>query len=186
MTDAASEPLTASEAKLHCRVDTSDEDALFTRFIAAARKLVEKNLRRQLITATWTLTLDDWPSDGIRIEVCPLIAVSSITYLDTNGTQQTLASSIYRVDTRSEPGRITLEWGESMPALRGVENQITVTFTAGYGSSSSDVPETIKTAMLMLIGHWYDNRNAVNVGTMNDVPMAVKAWMAAEQWSAIH
>ena len=46
---------------------------------------------------------------------------------------------------------------------------------AGYGSSASDVPENIKTAMKQLVAHWYDNRELVTNVSVNKIPVTVNA-----------
>jgi uncharacterized phiE125 gp8 family phage protein len=43
---------------------------------------------------------------------------------------------------------------------------IQVTYVAGYGAAAS-VPQKYKQAMLLLIGHWYENRETVIVGTIS-------------------
>ena len=52
------EPVSLAEAYEHCRADPGTEDGLLSRMIRSARRYVETVLRRQLVTATWQLTLD--------------------------------------------------------------------------------------------------------------------------------
>jgi uncharacterized phiE125 gp8 family phage protein len=66
------EPLTATEAKLQCRVDTTAEDALFTILIAAARSYVEEYLGRALLTQSWQLVQDDWTEEIWLPRAAPL------------------------------------------------------------------------------------------------------------------
>lgn len=99
-----------------------------------------------------------------------------ITYYDTANTVATFAAASYFVDTKSEPGRVVLAYGQSWPGttLRPA-NGICVTFIAGYGAASA-VPENIKQAMLLLIGHFYENREAIVIGqTAMPLPMAVES-----------
>lgn len=57
----AEEPLSLAEAKLHLRVDFSDEDALISALISAARQAAETITARQLVTARWKYILDAFP-----------------------------------------------------------------------------------------------------------------------------
>jgi uncharacterized phiE125 gp8 family phage protein len=70
-------------------------------------------------------------------------------------------------------------YGVTWPSLYGVPNAATVTFTAGYGATADTVPQAIKQAMLLLIGHWYIHRESVIVGAApSEVPQAAKALLA--------
>ena len=131
VTAPATEPVTLVEAKDHLRLEISDDDTLVTSLIVSAREFAEQETHRQLVTATWKLTLNSFPSE-IRLPLPPLQSVSSLKYLDTDGTQQTLASSNYDVDTDSEPGRICLAYGKSWPSIRSVKNSIEVEFICGF------------------------------------------------------
>lgn len=60
----AIEPLALSDAKQYLRVDITDDDNLITGLITSARRAVETRLRQALITQTWVLYLDSFPSAG--------------------------------------------------------------------------------------------------------------------------
>lgn len=164
----ATEPVTLTEAKAHCRVDISDDDTLIGTLIQAAREYVEDVVRRSLITQTWRYSLDCWPKcNEIALPQPPLISVTSVVYYDSDGDSNTFATSEYDVDADSEPGRIVLKYGKIWPseALRPAA-PIQITYQAGYGAAAS-VPQKYKQAMLLLIGHWYENRETVIVGTIS-------------------
>lgn len=178
--DAATEPLTTTQAKSHLRVDGSDEDALIGNLVTAARQYVEEHTGRALITQTWEYTADAFPTKAgaIWLPRPPLIAVSQVQYVDTAGATQTWDSDEYRVDAVSVPGRVTLADGAVWPTPNDVSNAVTVTYTAGYGAAS-DVPEPIKQALLLLIGSWYGSRENEVVGTVvGRFEFAVKALLA--------
>lgn len=175
-TEPASEPVTTAEAKLHLRVDHSSEDAAIGTWIMTAREKVEMDTRRALITQTWDLTLDEWPEeDFIEAPFPPLASVTSITYIDDEGVSHTFANTNYIVDAQSAPGRIVLEDGSAWPAdsLRSA-NGITVRFVCGYGAAGSSVPASLRSAMLLLIGHYYENREATSQNVYQ-LPMGYEA-----------
>ena len=109
----------------------------------------------------------------------PLQSVTSITYVDDAGDTQTLSSSLYQVDTKSQPGRIIPAYGESWPTVRSnTLNAVTVNFVAGYGDDPEDVPAGLRHAVKFLCGHWFEQRETVVIGngiTIETVPMAVDA-----------
>jgi len=172
------EPVTLTEAKTHLRVDVTDDDVLITSLITSARQYVEQIARRALVTQTWRLSMQEFPASGVIIlPKPPLQSVTSITYTDINGTTSTVDSSIYTVDTDSEPGRVVLKYGESWPsASLANTNPVQVTFVAGYGGQGA-VPEYWKQAILLLVGHWYENREAIVVtgAIPKEMPMAVRS-----------
>ena len=87
--------LTVGDAKAHCRIDGSIDDASVTQWIAAATRKVEADTERALLTQTWTLTLDRFPSWRAPIDVPrpPLQAVTQITYYNSSNQAATLDAS---------------------------------------------------------------------------------------------
>lgn len=145
-------------------------DPYMVRLIKAARTAAERITRRAIVTQTWDLILDNFPGWEIGIPKPTLQSISSITYVDTDGATQTLAASQYRVDTSSEPARITPAYGLVWPVTRTQTEAVTIRFVAGYGAASS-VPDGIKHWMLLRIKHFYDNRGPVQVGgVVTDFP----------------
>lgn len=180
VTPPASEPLDLqSEIKPHLRVDISDDDTYISGLLIAAREYVEEAARRALVTQTWRLSLDDWPDgDEIELPLPPLQSVTSIVYYDEAGDDTTWSTDEYDVDTDSEPGRVVLKDNYTWPGvtLRSM-NPIQITFVAGYGDNASDVPQKWKQAILLLIGHWYENREPVvaSGAVPKEIPLAVSS-----------
>lgn len=125
------EPLHLDDAKVHVREEDTAADVDITALVAQARQQVEMWTGRQLVCATWKLYLDSFPGE-IRLPFPPLRSVSSITYVDSDGTTQTLATSEYTVDTNQEPARIVEAYSKSWPVTRAHINAVIVTFIAGY------------------------------------------------------
>lgn len=179
ITAPATEPVTASEAKSHLRVDTTADDTLIGTLITAARQHVENHLRRALITQTWELVMDAFPAgDVIRLPRPPLVSVTSIKYTDVAGSESTFSSAAYVVDTDSTKGRVVLKSGESWPSdTLAAANGVRVRYVAGYGSAAA-VPNPIRQAILLLIGTLYENRESVLVAqgvTVAQLPFGVEA-----------
>jgi len=185
-TAPAVEPLTQTEVKNYLRVDSdiTEDDALITALIVAARRYCETFTRRAFITQTWTMYLDRFPANRwyITLPKSPLQSVTSIKYYDIDGTLQTWSSSKYEVDSSDTiPARVSLAESETWPSTRVQANSVQILFIGGYGAAAA-VPDTIKSAMYLLVGHWYENREAVTLaGTPKEVPMAVDALLWAER-----
>ena len=169
------EPVTLAEMKLHLRVDEIDEDTLIESLITAARESAETFTWRQFITATYELTLDTFP--GVIYLPRPILqSVTSITYVDSDSAEQTVDEDTYVVKTDSVIGEVYPAYGESWPTCRGFTDDITVTFKDGYGDAASDVPDSLKAAIRLFVGHLYENREATVVGTIvATLPLAVES-----------
>jgi len=208
---------------------TSAEDTMIDTLIKTARRYCETILNRALITQTWDLWIDRFPSrDYIEIPLPPLqqpsvtagsfatstkyriltigstnftlIGASAntvgvvftatgagvgtgtataspiITYYDTDDTGADMDAGDYYVDVINNPGRIGLNWGESFPSttLRPF-NGVNIRFICGYGDTAATVPEEIKQAILLIIGHLYEHREETTDKALQNVPLAVDA-----------
>jgi uncharacterized phiE125 gp8 family phage protein len=177
----AEEPISLDEAKLHLRVDDTADDDLITALIIAARERLESVTWRSLITQTLVLTLDDWPdSNCIELPRPPLVSVSSVQYTDEDGNTSAFNSSNYLVSTAGDPGAIVLKSSAGWPTdtLQAVDG-VRITYVAGYGDAAA-VPQVIKQALLMIVGHWYENREEIVVAagfTGTKVPMGAQSIM---------
>jgi uncharacterized phiE125 gp8 family phage protein len=168
----AVEPVSLEEAKGHLRVDGSDDDVQIAGFITAAREWAEEFQDRAYVTQTLELVLDAWPHPDapdypvIKLPRSPLQSVASITYKSEDGQEHTLPASSYVFDAKSRPARVAPASRQSWPSdpLYPL-GAITIRYTAGYGDTSA-VPQKVKQAMLLLIGHWYEHREEVNVGNI--------------------
>lgn len=172
-------PVEIDEAKSHAVVQVETDDELIESMLQAAVQLVEERLHRALMTQTWQLTMDDFPAgDRIVLPRPPLQSIGSIQYVDTAGATQTFDGSNYVVDTVSEPGRLALTSTASWPSTDDRINAVTITFDAGW-ADPTQVPEPIKQAIKLLVGHWYENREAVLVGTISkQLELTVDALLA--------
>ena len=179
VTGPAVEPVSLADAKAHLRVAHDDDDATISALISAARLHVEAETRRALIDQDWRLTLDAWPKDGIvKLRPVPLRAVAAVTVYGDDGTPAVLDAASYLVDMASAPARLKLRAGAAATAMRGL-NGIEIDFTAGYGATPDTVPVPMIEAILMLVAHWYEHREAVaETGAFAVLPTGVEALFA--------
>lgn len=171
ITAPAAEPVILAEAKLHCRVDSADDDTLITALIVAARELAEQQTGRALVTQTWELALDAFPVSEIELPLPPVQSIVSIKYLDSNGAEQTVPGADYGLDNYGSVRHLViLAAGVEWPATLVAANAVKVRFVAGYGAAV-DVPGSIRQWMLLQIGNWYATRESVNIGNIvNEMP----------------
>ncbi|MGN6515703.1 MAG: head-tail connector protein [Rhizomicrobium sp.] len=173
-TPPAAEPVTLDQAKAHLRVDTTDDDALITSLIAAARARAEWHTGRAFVTQSWTLWLDGWPCGGIiEIPLPPLQSVASVTAYAQDDGATVLDAATYQLDPAASPARLALKPNASPPVALRALNAIAVAFTAGYGDAGA-VPAPIQQAILMIVAALYAHRG----DEAADIPQEALALLA--------
>jgi len=161
----AVEPVTLAEAKAHLRVDTNAEDTLIQSLIMASRLHIEAALDLALITQSWRYRLDRWPpSRTLTLPLHPVQSLMEVTVHEDESTNQTLDSASFTLDGISKVPRLVWRGSGAMPTPGLAVNGIEVDFIAGYGDAASDVPQPICQALLLLVAHWYENREPVEIG----------------------
>jgi uncharacterized phiE125 gp8 family phage protein len=133
-------PVSLVEAKKHCEVATSDttHDTQIRGLIRTATELVERDSRQKLVCQTWDQKSDAWPgSNALLLRVGPVLSVSSVKYVDTDGNEQTWGAANYSVDTaRGRPAiwqAYSVDWPSS--STRTIENAITARCVVGFGDA---------------------------------------------------
>lgn len=174
------EPVSLGEAKAHIRADDiPDEDGQVAAWITTARIHVERESGWRLITQTWDYAADAFPvcRASIVLPLAPLLSVGSVTWYDDSDVATVVSPSTYAVDAMSSRPRIALRRGQAWPSgvLRPV-NGVVVRATFGFGPAGADVAKVaapLLAAMLLLIGHFAANREAVDIGTgsVTSVPL---------------
>ena len=181
VTGATESALALADVKSQLNLTASAHDTWLDRTIVAAERYVENKTNRVLISSTFDAFYDrfPWPGGLIELPKPDVSAVDSISYVATDGSVTTWDSAQYVVDIVSERGRIWEAHGFDWPATRTIRHAVTVRFQAGYANASA-VPDDLKHAMLMLISHWFNNRDAVLTGTISkEVELGVEALLAS-------
>jgi uncharacterized phiE125 gp8 family phage protein len=175
------DPITLTEAKAHLRVLHSDDDTYIAGLVSAAVALVdgEGMLGRAMVTQTWAQWVDQAPG-WVRLTMGPFIALTSVQYYDDTGTLQTATLADYETRLHGDFVICKPKEGYEWPSADAREDAIKITYTAGFGAASA-VPAGLKHALLMLVAHWYANREASSAEPLKDVPMAVEHLIGAER-----
>jgi uncharacterized phiE125 gp8 family phage protein len=169
------EPLSLDGAKAHLKITSSDEDTSISSMIADARRCIEGRTGLVLTPRQVEECFDSLP-EVLALSSWPIRTIVSISYVDPNGADQSIASGQYRASIKKRPARLTAAVNSVWPFVAAVPSAVTVTVDAGY-ANPADVPETIIRAMKLLVGHYYSNREAVVSGERAvavELPMAVE------------
>jgi len=188
ITAPAAYPLTLQEVKDQLRVTDTAEDNKLNMFLAAATAHTENYLSRALISQTWDFYLDNFPPDGrvIELPLPPAISITSIKYFDENDVEQTWDSALYTVNlTGMYNAEVYPAVNGSYPSSRYYRNSVVTRAVVGYADSGADpvdladnVPDAIKHAILLLIGHMWENREATTfAGKVMTVPYGYESML---------
>ena len=188
VTGTTKSPITLEEIKDHLRIERGETfyDDSLKGMRSAAIEMVENVTGRKLMPQTWRAYFDDWPrGEYMEIPYPPLRSVESTDVLYTNSTGDTTtfnltgSSSSWSVDIVSEPGRVVLDNSEDWPTdILHQNNPISVEFGCGYAGSTA-IPQSIKHAMYLMIGHWFEMREETLTGaTVQQIPVASRALLA--------
>lgn len=197
-------PVSLAEAKVHLRVAeydaigdmiAGDDDVLIAAYIDAAVSYFDGwtgILGRCLVEQTWRQDFDCF-SGHLRLPLAPLISITSVTWRDTAGQISTVATDDYALLSDALGPYIKFKSGFSWPGDLNQTKPVSVTFLAGYPTTPaieadpeadppvvaapavSTVPPAIKVAILLLVGDWYNNREASMPGGAAELPFAVNA-----------
>ena len=199
------EPVTIDEARAHLEsqrygdteVDAAD-DAMIMAWVSAARAYCEDFLGLSLAPCELEIALDAWPTArdvaGVAIEL-PRGPVREVLYVTagdptSSSDNELTAGADYVLNTFGLlPRLLPVGSWPGAPTVDGGVGGIRVRYTAGYASPdevlSSDaeppppLPPTIRAAVLLMLAHLYENREAVNIGSPNvtTLPLGVEAML---------
>lgn len=168
-------PVTLDDAKDHLRIDGTQDDDTLTANLSAACDYIERETRQQLVARDFLMVLDSFPAERFtKLPKPPLLSVASVKYTDATGTEQTIDPAAYTVDAVTIPGRIVLAPGQSWPGTNGSANCVRIRFTAGYANAAA-VPPLLVQGIKLLVGHYFENREAATDRRIDTVPLAVES-----------
>lgn len=178
LTNPTFEAVNIEKARAQCNVSHREDDQFLKSCILAAQAYIEKALECCIAESNWLLTLDRFPASNapLPIPLWPVQEVTAIRYVDTAGADQTLNTETQTTQPASE-GRFQLcnvDW-EAWPICKHNPNSVEIEFTAGW-ESREKIPPQITHAILMLVSHWYENRESVIIGqTSKEIEFATTA-----------
>lgn len=181
VTPPATPPVSLQEVKQHLRLVSgaetyTAEDGPLQIYLDAAVALLDGwsgILGRCLVTQSWRQDFDAL-AKTMRL---PLFAagITSIKVRNSSGQLSTVSSDDYSLKADYLGSYVRLADDYNYPTDLAESQAILIEFTAGYGVAAA-VPANIKAAILLLVGHWYANREQVVTGiSAASLPFAVEA-----------
>lgn len=164
-TDLTTEPVTATEAKLFCKVTGTTEDDLFTILIKSSRQALEEytqsSFAEKTIHATWVTMPEDYL---FELPYGPIISVDHVYWVDEEGTEEeAVLNDDYTVfGDQDAIVKVSTMWTSGLKNT----NTVRIEYTAGYGHTNTEtLPAALKMAILKQIVTDYELREDIAVGS---------------------
>jgi uncharacterized phiE125 gp8 family phage protein len=185
ITGPAEEPITPAEAKEQARILDDNSNSVLVAYIRTAREAAEAYMGRGLLTQTWQLVLDGWANIVPLPMASPLQSITSVKYYDDAGVQQTLATSVYDLDTVSRPGTVVLKADQTWPSVQSMRRSgvIEITYVVGWLTPES-IPERIRQGVRQYVTYLDLDRDGMEMGALQALQAAERCWSDRISWTA--
>ncbi len=164
VTEASSFPVSLAEAKLHLRVDHSDDDTLISALIEAACRQVGDMVGRSMVAETWSVSVAPFSGDLV-LPLNPVTGVTDMSYFDAAGVSQSLTITDFWLFADQFRAALRPKTGVSWPTLQDRDDALTVEFTVG-----SAINPALRAAILLFLTALYETRDATPSAVMELSP----------------
>jgi len=189
ITAPVGEPIGRQDCQRHLRLDGAwdspwvdhVEGELIEALLGAAREHAEAFTGLSLAPQTLELALDEFPASEVELPRGPVQSITSVTYIDEDGAAQTISSANWVLDDYNGTAWLLPADGFDWPATDGVVNAVKIRYVAGFSLPNDSpqvhrLPKSIRSALLLFLGHLYENRETSTVGvSVQEIPLGAMA-----------
>lgn len=174
------EPVSLAEAKAHLRLDTATEDAVVASLITTSRLHIETALGLALVDQTWSIFADRLSHRApLDLPIHPVRAVLAVRTHHRDAAIITHPLSHMTLDANPLRPRLLWDPPPIVPSPLRTMNGYEISVRAGFGPHAGDVPAPIRQALLMLVAHWFEHRDPVEIGAAKtQIPTRVSDLLA--------
>lgn len=142
-------PVTLHEFKQHARITVDDQDLILSSYLASATENIEEQTNRAISVQAYLISFDRFPAcRELRLPLGRIQSVTSVTYLDSAGAEQTWASGNYATDLNSDfSARLWPVPSSNWPSIGAYPGAIRIAVVAGF--TPAQLKYSLKQAVLM-------------------------------------
>ncbi len=173
--------VTIDEGRTYLRIRHNRDDSIIQMGLEAAIEDHEAQTGRQLMTASFRLDLDLFPTI-IRLRKPPLLSITKLEYLDTTGTLKPLVEGTDFVVDKGSPdsvARIMPAHGKWWPTTRRQLNAVQVTFSCGFGTDPQLIPARDRLRILAVMESLFTHSSGMTNGRS---PVTLKMVLQQMAW----
>jgi uncharacterized phiE125 gp8 family phage protein len=159
-------------AKAWVKKETADEDDLLIGLVNAAVATIEAQVGKNMSVKAFTQELSGFPCRypyTVKLLRGPVVSITGVEYDPADGSAAVPISDFRLVEGRN--AALLPAFGQTWPVTLDGPSTVRISGTAGY--ADGEAPD-LDTAALMLVGHWYRNREAVSDAAMSPLPLGVE------------
>lgn len=145
-------PVALERMRDHLKYDGTDNDTHITELITEAANYVEEYTSFLIRQQTIEEKHSSFPNRFV-LRFGNVQSITSITYTDEDGNNQTLAATEYKIVDTDFITEIHLTYDKTWPTTQSEASAVTVTYVCGW-TSTDDVPGILKRAMRYVAGRW--------------------------------
>ena len=166
---SGTEVITLDEARDYLRVDHTDDNAYITELIKIARMQVVKDTNTAVVDLDVTEYFEKWPDYGV-FELRYSGKLGNNKHLKYYNSSNVLTTLVEDTDYRwiNYMGMPKVEMINSFTLYDRMD---AIEIKYSVEPENGDETRTLKMAMYLLIGHFYDNRTAVTFGSPKELPI---------------
>ena len=185
ITAAAATPILLADVETHLKWDDAagatdyDADAYLTTLIDRALDIAENETWSRFYTQTWDEYFDGFDA-VIRPTIQPIQSITTVKYLDTGGSEQTLADTVYELGKENGRDVIRLKYAQSWPAVRAHQDVVYVRMIVGYGVTAA-IPDAILHAMHLIVASLATHRGETDF----ELPKAARQLLSQYTYRSI-
>lgn len=178
VTPPADPIVSLEDAKVHLRVDHTDDDARITSLIGAATEALEAATQRRFMEQSLEWVLPNWRYP-MRLPVAPVTAAGlTVTYADEILGEEVLATTEYVVRPIGATLAVTAAEGTIWPVLNpDAEERVVIAFDAGEASAPLAIVEACK----LLVEYYYEAHDWPLAPS--GLPLTVESLIASYRWA---